>query len=72
MASGRRSDDKWGSVVVVCHLTVSALIVVLVLLKIVVPKIFLQQNWNIIIPMALFYLPNAFSFRLDKTNKKAL
>lgn len=70
LAAGRsKKEEEWGKLAALCHMLFVALIVLLAVLKAIAPKVFLQQNWNIIIPMLLFYLPNAFSFRLDRTNK---
>ncbi|MFC2822066.1 MAG: DUF4105 domain-containing protein [Spirochaetales bacterium] len=41
-----------------CHRILLAVIAVLVLLKILIPYIFIQNNWTVIITMVLFYLPN--------------
>ena len=67
-----KNAEEWGKLAALCHFLFLTLIVLLTVLKVIAPKVFTQQNWNIIIPMALFYLPNAFSFKLDRTNKKAL
>ena len=70
LAAGRsKNAQEWGKLAALCHMLFVALIVLLAVLKAIAPKVFLQQNWNIIIPILLFYLPNAFSFRLDRTNK---
>lgn len=67
MASGRKkSAAEWGKMVSLCDILLIFLMLLLVLMKIIAPRTFLQQNWNIIITMALFYLPNAFAFRLDR------
>ena len=70
LAAGRsKKAREWGKLAALCHMLFLTLIVLLAVLKVIAPKVFLQQNWNIIIPAALFYLPNAFAFRLDRTNK---
>ena len=70
LAAGRtKNAEEWGKLAALCHMLFLTLIVLLAVLKVIAPKVFLQQNWNIIIPAALFYLPNAFAFRLDRTNK---
>ena len=66
-ATGRRkSAAEWGKMVSLCDILLIFLMLLLVLMKIVAPRTFLQQNWNIIITMVLFYLPNAFAFKLDR------
>ena len=70
LAAGRaKNSEEWGKLAALCHMLLLTLIVLLAVLKVIAPKVFLQQNWNIIIPAALFYLPNAFAFKLDRTNK---
>lgn len=41
-----------------CHRILLAIIAVLVLLKILIPHIFIQNNLTVILTMVLFYLPN--------------
>ncbi|MBR4426976.1 MAG: hypothetical protein IKS77_04680, partial [Spirochaetales bacterium] len=68
LAAGRSNRaEEWGKLAALCHMLFLVLTVLLAVLKVIAPGVFLQQNWNIIIPMALFYLPNAFASRLDRT-----
>ena len=68
LAAGRsKRAEEWGKLVSLCHMLFLVLTVLLAVLKVIAPRVFLQQNWNIIIPMALFYFPNAFASRLDRT-----
>ena len=60
MACGKKAD-KWGRVVSISHKMLFGLILLLVILKLIARNIFFQQNWNIIITMALFYLPGCFA-----------
>jgi hypothetical protein len=46
-----------------CFSVLFGLVLVLVILKLLLPGLFFQQNWPVIITMALFYLPNAFNPR---------
>ncbi|MBR6084529.1 MAG: DUF4105 domain-containing protein [Spirochaetales bacterium] len=74
MACGKKAD-KWGRVVSISHKMLFGLILLLVILKLIAGNIFFQQNWNIIITMALFYLPGILGSILTKkgeANKKAL
>lgn len=60
MACGKKAD-KWGRVVSISHKILFGLILLLAILKLIAGNIFFQQNWNIIITMALFYLPGCFA-----------
>ena len=60
MACGKKAD-KWGRVVSISHKILFGLILLLAILKLIAGNIFFQQNWNIIITMALFYLPGSFA-----------
>ncbi len=60
MACGKKTD-KWGRVVSISHKILFGLILLLAILKLIAGNIFFQQNWNIIITMALFYLPGCFA-----------
>ena len=63
-----KNSEKWSRVVRIFHFVLLSLIVLLVVLKLVLHSIFLQQNWNIIITMVLFYIPGI----LPLGRKKAL
>ena len=69
-SSRKRTSREWGRLSCACHFLLLSLIVLLCLLKLVVHRVFIQANWNIIITLALFYLPNAIASVLNK--KKAL
>ena len=71
MAAGKKEKaEEWGRFSCACHYLLLTLILLLCVLKVVAHKVFLQANWNIIITLALFYLPGAVSPLLYK--KKAL
>ena len=69
-SSRKKTADEWGRLSCACHFLLLALIALLVILKLVLHKVFIQQNWNIIITLAIFYLHEAFAPGL--ANKKAL
>ena len=65
----KKNAEEWGKLASLCHALLVTLMILLVILKIIAHRVFLQQNWNIIITMVLFYLPNAFAFKLDQIRK---
>ena len=72
MATCKKKTEKWGRVVSISHKMLLGIIVLLVILKLIAHNIFFQQNWPVILTMALSHLPNALSGKLRQTNKKAL
>lgn len=68
MATCKKKADKWGRVVSISHKMIFGIIVLLVILKLIAHNIFFQQNWSVILTMALFHLPNAIS-RIIKKEK---
>ena len=64
----KKKADKWGRVVSISHKMIFGIIVLLVILKLIAHNIFFQQNWSVILTMALFHLPNAIS-RIIKKEK---
>ena len=62
LAAGKKKTAAWWErISSECHFLLLALIMLLCVLKVAIHKVFIQANWNIIITMALFYLPNAIS-----------
>ena len=68
MATCKKKADKCGRVVSISHKMIFGIIVLMVILKLIAHNIFFQQNWSVILTMALFHLPNAIS-RIIKKEK---
>ena len=51
---------------ILIHRLLAFLMVILVVLKLVLPSVFIQQNWNILITVILFYLPVCILPRLER------
>ena len=66
MATCRKKAEKWGRVVSISHKMIFGIILLLVILKLIAHDIFFQQNWSVILTMALFHLPNAISKIIKK------
>lgn len=71
-AGKKKTSERWVRISCACHFLLLALILLLCVLKVVVRRVFIQENWNIIITMAFFYLPNAGFLRFLEDKRKAL
>ena len=68
-SSRKKTAEEWGRLSCACQFLLLALIILLCLLKLAAHRVFIQANWNIIITMALFYLPNAFRLILTRRDQ---